>query len=108
MAYLTRQLAFSEADAAQALSKTSGSDLGEALDYLCLHTDEAGLRNAFRRGSGGDVSGGAGPVKGGAGGRGAGGRGKGRKVLVAAPEPTIEVMMICGGFGCIRRCRCRL
>ncbi|CAN0184978.1 unnamed protein product, partial [Scytosiphon promiscuus] len=44
MAYLTRLLAFPEADAAAALSNTSGTDLAEALDYLCLHTDEAGLK----------------------------------------------------------------
>ena len=39
-------------DAARALSNTSGDDLGEALDYLCLHTDEAALKKYFCRGAG--------------------------------------------------------
>ncbi|CAM9596845.1 unnamed protein product, partial [Ectocarpus sp. 4 AP-2014] len=49
MSYLTKLLAFPEADAATALSNTSGNDLAEALDYLCLHTDDAGLKRGFRR-----------------------------------------------------------
>lgn len=87
MAYLTCQLSFSEAAAARALSNTSGSDLGEALDYLCLHTGEAELKKAFRGGGeNGGSSGGSG--------------GKGRKVLASSVDggsggssagPTIEV-----------------
>ncbi|CAM9318540.1 unnamed protein product [Ascophyllum nodosum] len=52
LAYLTEVLAFPEMDAARALSNTSGDDLGEALDYLCLHTDEAALKKYFCRGAG--------------------------------------------------------
>ncbi|CAM9489042.1 unnamed protein product, partial [Laminaria digitata] len=33
--YLTNVLAFPKVDALQALSNTSGTDLAEALDYLC-------------------------------------------------------------------------
>ncbi|CAB1116377.1 unnamed protein product [Ectocarpus sp. CCAP 1310/34] len=67
MSYLTKLLAFPEADAATALSNTSGNDLAEALDYLCLHTDDAGLKRGFRRGSGGGGGGGVGHKGGGRG-----------------------------------------
>lgn len=69
------------------MSNTSGSDLGEALDYLCLHTDEAELKKAFRaRGENSGSSGRSGD--------------KGRKTLVptagggsggGSAGPTIEV-----------------
>lgn len=65
MAYLTKTLAFPEENASKALYETSGKDLAEALDYLCLHTDEAGLKKGFRKGSGGIK-----PGAGGGGGRG--------------------------------------
>lgn len=85
MSYLTKLLAFPEADAATALSNTSGNDLAEALDYLCLHTDDAGLKRGFRRGSGG--GGGMGVGR-----KGGGGGGGGRKVVAAsAGSSAIEV-----------------
>lgn len=98
MAYLTRQLAFPEEDASQALSRTSGTDLGEALDFLCLHTDEAGLKKAFRTGTANDGGGSGRRARN----RSAGGEGflpgggigavqKGRDALASPREPTIEV-----------------
>lgn len=86
MSYLTKLLAFPEADAATALSNTSGNDLAEALDYLCLHTDDAGLKRGFRRGSGG----GGGMIEGRKGGGGGGGGG-GRKVVAAASSGSSAI-----------------
>lgn len=88
MAYLTKLLAFPEADAARALSNTSGNDLAAALDYLCLHTDDAGLKRGFRRGGSGGRGGGGGKGGGPAGIGGSskigGGAGGGRNVSAAA------------------------
>ncbi|CBJ26801.1 hypothetical protein Esi_0045_0085 [Ectocarpus siliculosus] len=86
MSYLTKLLAFPEADAAAALSNTSGNDLAEALDYLCLHTDDEGLKRGFRRGSGG--GGGVGVGRKGGGGGGGGG---GRKVIAAASSGSSAI-----------------
>lgn len=80
--YLTKVLAFPEADASRSLSNTSGGDLGEALDYLCLHTDEAALKKYFSRGGGG--GGGKGGSGGDVGRDGAKGTGPGWKKSVAA------------------------
>lgn len=97
--YLTNVLAFPKVDALQALSNTSGTDLAEALDYLCLHTDDAGLKRGFRRGIGGGGGGGGGgrSASGGGGrggGKGAGGGGAGagkRKGLTGSVGATLEV-----------------
>lgn len=94
MAYLTELLAFPKADAERALSNTSGTDLAEALDYLCLHTDEAGLKKGFRRGvgSGRGRGEGIGARGGKGGGKAAGGGGGGGKILGTAPgSSSIEV-----------------
>lgn len=103
MSYLTKVLAFPEADAATALSNTSGNDLAEALDYLCLHTDDSGLKRGFRRGSGG-----GGGVGVGVGRKGGGGRGGGRKVVGAASagSSAIEVRDVNRLCACVRVCVC--
>ncbi|KAG5188233.1 hypothetical protein JKP88DRAFT_267647 [Tribonema minus] len=49
--YLTQRLSFSDADAMTALAATGGDDLGQALDYLCLHLPESVLKEGFKRGS---------------------------------------------------------
>lgn len=101
--YLTKVLAFPTADALRALSNTSGTDLAEALDYLCLHTDAAGLKRGFHRGTGGRLGvggggGGRGASGGGGTGRGKGGAGGGkRKVVTETVGARIEVSPACCG-----------
>ncbi|CAN0078643.1 unnamed protein product, partial [Phaeothamnion confervicola] len=73
LAYLTTRLRFAEVDAFRALSATSGQDLGEALDYLCLHLPEDELRRAFKKKPAMESAGGSGGSAGGGGGGSAGG-----------------------------------